>query len=97
MFINSDRLQTRTVLELAEELLTGGEVVWWVGCVCVCVHVGFLLFLKPISNIKINYLIFHFKKKLYQIIKLMSKKTLLMEKEKASKCEALPNRYINLV
>ena len=30
------------------------------------------------------------------MIKLLSKKTILMEKEKASKCEALRNGYINL-
>ena len=60
----------------------------------VCVYVGFLLFLKATSNIWIKYLIFH--KKYLSNHQINVKKTTLMEKEKASKCEALKNRYINL-
>ena len=45
ILINSEKLQTQTLVELAEELLTGGSR-GLVGGVCVCAYVGFLLFLK---------------------------------------------------
>jgi hypothetical protein len=45
ILINSEKLQTQTLVELAEELLTGGSR-GLVGGVCVYAYVGFLLFLK---------------------------------------------------